>query len=234
MQKVDKLNRRELLSKRTNCKKSSKRVPLVLTYSALLPDVHNIVHKHMRVLYQSERMNQVFSQPPLVAYRRDTNLCDTLVHAKTRKLVDKQCTECESGCKYCSIMCRDPVKDTSGGESYSVPANVNCQTRNVIYAISCTRCSMLVYVGETGRQLKDRMGEHLADVRLRRDKPISHHFDTTHTDRDLMFSALEVVRNDSFVERRIRENIWITKLDTLRPNGCNVKDTSTPAQLWRL
>ncbi|KAH3833104.1 hypothetical protein DPMN_106405 [Dreissena polymorpha] len=34
----------------------------------------------------------------------------------------------------------------------------------------------MVYVGETSRSLKERAKEHEADVRLRREKPISEHF----------------------------------------------------------
>ncbi|KAH3827578.1 hypothetical protein DPMN_129515 [Dreissena polymorpha] len=34
----------------------------------------------------------------------------------------------------------------------------------------------MVYVGETSRSLKERAKEHEADVRLRKEKPISEHF----------------------------------------------------------
>ena len=231
LQKADGLNRDDLLSKRRQERESSKRVPLILTYSSLLPDVHSIVHKHIHVLYQSEKMSQIFNQPPLVAFRRDRNLCDTLVHAKTNKLVSCHHDRCEDKCVFCDSISSAPVHDTMQKSSFPVPANTNCRTRNVVYAISCARCTQMVYVGETERQVRERMSEHMRDVRLRREKPITCHFDRTHSERDLVFSIVEPVRNDSFTERRIRENIWIVRLKTLKPNGCNVKDNRVPAQL---
>ena len=68
-------------------KEATDSVPLVLTDSSLLPNVHESVNKHLHVLYQSERMEEVFAKPPFVAYRRDINLCDTLIHGKTNKTV---------------------------------------------------------------------------------------------------------------------------------------------------
>ena len=41
--------------------------------------------KHEKVLYRSERMQQIYHKPPLLALRRDTNISDVLVHGKTNK-----------------------------------------------------------------------------------------------------------------------------------------------------
>ncbi len=38
-----------------------------------------------------------------------------------------------------------------------------CTTTGVIYAITCCRCQAM-YIGETGRRLADRFGEHLHSV----------------------------------------------------------------------
>ena len=61
LQKVDKLEREKLLDDTTNKKDKSHRVPLVLTFSKLLPDVGNILRKHQATLHQSERMREVYS-----------------------------------------------------------------------------------------------------------------------------------------------------------------------------
>ena len=85
LRKVDKLDRGELLGMKRQ-DKNAKRVPLVVTFSNLLPDMHSVVRKHMDVLYRSGKMREVFQEPPIVAFRRDRNLCDTLVHSKTNKV----------------------------------------------------------------------------------------------------------------------------------------------------
>ena len=79
-QKVDKLEREDLL--KHNQPKQSDRVPLVSTYTDALPNIHTILRKHLDTLYNSEEMKQVFSQPPIVAFRRDKNFKDILVQEK--------------------------------------------------------------------------------------------------------------------------------------------------------
>ena len=58
-------------------------VPLVMSFSKLLPDARNILRKHSKVLYRSDRMKAVFDEIPILAYSRAKNLCDVFVHSKT-------------------------------------------------------------------------------------------------------------------------------------------------------
>jgi len=43
--------------------------------------------KHLPTLHASDRMKDAFSEPPLVAYRRDANLEDILVHKKQQNVL---------------------------------------------------------------------------------------------------------------------------------------------------
>ena len=70
LQKVDKLDRLELLKNKNRNDKNAERVRLVVTYSNLLPDVHGIIKKHTDVLYRSTKMKDIFQEPPMVAFRR--------------------------------------------------------------------------------------------------------------------------------------------------------------------
>ena len=63
-------------------KSKTDRVPLVLTYSKGLPHVREIIKKKMTVLQRSEKMKKGFIKPPILAFRRDKNLKDILVHKK--------------------------------------------------------------------------------------------------------------------------------------------------------
>ena len=98
MKKVDKLDRSDLLIANGNTGKNSKRVPLVVTYSSLLPNIQQIRRKHMGVLYRSRRMRGVFKDPPIAAVRRDKNLCDDLVHGKTNRALKSTSSGCKPGC----------------------------------------------------------------------------------------------------------------------------------------
>jgi hypothetical protein len=77
---VDNLDRENLLQ--YNTKKQNNRVPLVITYSKALPNIHEILQKKMNILYNSEKKKRIFDEPPTVSYKRDKNIKDILVHRK--------------------------------------------------------------------------------------------------------------------------------------------------------
>ena len=87
LKRVDGLDRGKLLEKAN--RKKMDRVPIVLTYIKQLPNVHSIVRQPMDTLYSSKRMREVFKEVPIVAYRRDRNLGDLLVHGKNQQGVKR-------------------------------------------------------------------------------------------------------------------------------------------------
>jgi hypothetical protein len=72
LKKVDNLDRENLLQ--YNTKKQNNRVPLEITYSKALPNIHEILKKNMKILYNSEQMKRIFDEPPMVSYKRDKNI----------------------------------------------------------------------------------------------------------------------------------------------------------------
>ncbi|KAH3858428.1 hypothetical protein DPMN_101051 [Dreissena polymorpha] len=76
------------------------------------------------------------------------------------------------------------------------------------------------------RQIRERMSEHLRDVRLHKEKPITTHFDSNHCDDNMYFSVLETLNIAGRQEHVIREALWIKRLNTMKPFGCNVKDSA--------
>ena len=161
------------LLKNKNKKNQSDRGPLVLTYSKLLPDVRTILRKHQATLHKSERMREVFGKPPLLAFRRDKNLCDVLVHRKTDTILGQKEENC--ACDVCESIVKDTISD-NGEKSYSVVKDATCKDRNLVYTLICNRCAKTVYVGETERTLKERTTEHRRDIKLKKEKPIMRHF----------------------------------------------------------
>jgi Na+-translocating ferredoxin:NAD+ oxidoreductase RnfC subunit len=181
-------------------------------------------------------MTEIFKEPPIVAYRRDRNLGDLLVHGKLNRIVNgreiggkKTCAE---KCLICEMCTRSvDMKDTSlkikGSAKHS-----ECKMWNLVYGISCAKCERVVYVGETGRSLKERMKEHVADVRHRRAKPVADHFSSDgHTEKDMGVTVLERMKDNSRYYRQIKELQWIEKLQTEAPQGLNRK--ARLGVLWR-
>ena len=58
--------------------KSLQRVPFVITYNPMLPNLPKILHDSQPIVHVSERCTQVFKNVPLVSYRRARNLSDML------------------------------------------------------------------------------------------------------------------------------------------------------------
>ena len=81
---------------------------------------------------------------------------------------------------------------------------------------------LTVYVGETGRTLKERVTEHLRDIRLRRDKPINRHF-VGHCVKDVKVAVLKMMNDESLTHRQLWEEHYIKQLQTMSPHGCNIK-----------
>ena len=98
-----------------------------------------------------------------------------------------------------------------------------CTERDVIYGLTCRECDKVVYVGETGRQLKERIEEHLRDIRLSRDKPVATHFNSSnHSINNVQVSVLERVHGQSKALLLIRKSEWINRLSTKIPSGLNL------------
>ena len=57
----------------------------------------------------------------------------------------------------------------------------------------------------------------------------SHFGGVAHGPVDLTFAVLEKVFGAERIERQLREAIWIRRLSTARPDGCNVKEIHFPA-----
>ena len=169
-----------------------------------------ILHKHIGLLHKSDKMQDVFKKEPMAAYRRDKTLQYILFHGTFRKVMGPQRRKCNPGCKTCDVRTEDQP---------------NCTERDVIYGLTCTLGDKIVYVGETGRELRERMEEHLRDIRLKKEKAVATHFNSNgHTANNFKVTKPEKVRGQSKSLRLIRESDWISKLNTKFPSGLNARE----------
>ena len=232
--KVDKLERSNLLQYRKQ-KKTNERVPLVITYAKQLPDIHKITKKHLNLLHKSDRMKTIFKAPPIVAFRRDRNLGDILVHGKHNKIFktreENTDTFCSPKCQICPRILTDNIVKGTDQPDIRIKSNNGCETWNAVYGIKCERCERVVYVGETERTVSERLKEHLADVRHSRNKAVAEHFNQPdHSISDFKIVILEKCTDPSRYFRKIRELFWIERLNTAIPAGLNKK--SQLGVLW--
>ena len=200
------------------------KVPLVLTYNPFNVGTRRILLDNFNILSSDPEARRIFPEPPLVSYRREQNLGDILVHSAdaSPSLTDAGSLPCRRPrCQTCKHI--TPQTFLQGPKSaHNIRDHFTCQSENVVYCISCRRCNCL-YIGETGRRLRERFSEHLRSIRNRsRGFPVAEHFNSaSHSLDDIMVCALKQC-SSSNISRKQHEMRLIFKLGTLRPNGLNI------------
>ena len=180
---------------------------------------------------QDQYLADVFKQPPLTAYRRQTNLRDLLIKSKVPptpkhypnrnragmfKCTKTYCT----ACPYINTGNKVKVNNT---RYWNITKRVSCDTFNCIYLIECQidGCKKR-YIGHTGRLLKFRLSDHRGYIT---NKVVSQatgaHFNLPgHSLADLRITILEQVKKSNRDYRREREKYFIRLFDTYN-NGLN-------------
>ena len=127
-------------------------------------------------------------------------------------------------CKACEyIVEANKYISTHNNRAFTLSHYFSCKSTNVVYLVTCKRCSKQ-YVGETGRQLSDRINQHLSCIRLNKPTPIGLRFNyADHTIKDFSIIAIEQFKDTthSQVVRRAKEITWQNILQTAFPLGIN-------------
>ena len=201
-------------------------VPLALTYHPRNTQVREIMTRNFAPLKSDPDTKDIF-QPVriLCAYRRNNNLRDILVKSSLQTTGP---TDGESGtfpcgrprCVTCAHTNHSQTLDTPGGQ-LRFEDKFTCRTSNLIYVLSCCKCSKL-YIGETGRRLGDRFREHIRSVGANTDLPVGKHFSSPgHSVGDMLVSVICAGFRTTMV-RRSMEATLIFRHKTLQPNGMNI------------
>ena len=144
--KALKIPRSELLSKKV---KANKKVfPLVLDYNPILPDVQNIIRRHLHLLRSSPQITEIFpAKSVFPAYRRTKNLKEVLAPSKFRPSSAANQTGNEGGCFKCDKnrcdLCKNfllqasKFQSSATGRHFSIGQKVSCSSKNVIYLARC-------------------------------------------------------------------------------------------------
>ena len=104
----------------------------------------------------------------------------------------------------------------------TIREHFTCKSSNVVYCISCRRCPVL-YIGETGRMLRERTGEHLrAITRNPPGFPVAEHLNKPgHGLDDMVVRCVKQCRGTNNARHRDEMRL-IFHRGTLRPHGLNV------------
>ena len=162
--------REDLIPEQVDASEEQTTIPLVLTYHPQNKLVKNNITRNFQLLRDDKDTGAIFRPLCILcAYRRDTNLCDSLVRRSfndaTAASVDRGTFPCgRTKCNTCAHTNASSSIDTPWGR-ITVHNKHTCTSSNVIYLIRCRACGK-VYISKTGRRLGDRFREYLRSTRL--------------------------------------------------------------------
>ena len=133
-----------------------------------------------------------------------------------------------SRCKTCPFISETHYFSSNfTNKRYPIQEHLTCESSNIIYLISCKKCPKQ-YLGESKNKLRTRFNAHRSDIKLKKDKPVSNHFNLDdHSLDDLILTPIERIEIDLPEDettkfRQAREAYWIETLNTARPIGLNI------------
>ena len=220
IEKARKVPRNKAL-KISNKPNQTNRPILSTPYDPRLPIISNIQAKHWRSMVTDSYLKNVFSEPPMTAFRRNQNLRGYLIRAKVPREGRQQrnikgMQKCGNNCATCPYI-KEGKSIKINGSEWKLNKKLNCDSYNLVYAISCAKdtCKM-VYIGETKRMLRFRVAEHRGYVSNKEtDKATGAHFTMPgHSLADLRVSAIEHTKGRGTEYRKEREHFFIRKFDT--------------------
>ena len=221
--KAKEIPRKKAIERVQSEKNDVKRPVFAVHYDPRLPALPNIIKKHWRTMTNNDPyLKEVFPLPPLVAYKRPQNIKDKLIRSKIPSKIVKRPKRIIPGMKKCNNcpICpfiKEGKTSRSTGSKYTVDINtqVNCQTKNLIYCITCEKCK-IQYIGESERTLQDRFSEHRGYVLNEKlNTATGQHFNQRgHKISDMKVNIVEKIFSQDIAVRKEREKFYIMKFNT--------------------
>ena len=147
---TDALERVHNISRETALKpsesKSEDRIPLTITYHPNNLRVKDIILKNFKLLQSDPDTATIFEKPPLVSFKRDKSLRNSLVKGSLSTELEPGTFKCSrKRCNTCPYI-TNTVSISGPKNSTQITDHFDCTSRNVIYCIRCTACNQL-YIG---------------------------------------------------------------------------------------
>ena len=146
-QRAQQIDRQSALQ--TSQKEKNERIPFTLTYHPHNLAAKSIILKNFTLLQNDNETGRIFSQPPLISFKRDKNVGNFLVRSVlksadqpgTFKYARKRCNTCP--------FIHNADKITGPKRSTKITDRFTCTSANVICCIKCT-LRKKTYIGKQG------------------------------------------------------------------------------------
>ena len=228
--KVRSMPRDEFLSTAVKTKRAV--YPLVVDFNPRLPNIGKLIRENLPLLYNCPSLKNLFPENTIIpAFRRPRNLKEIIskrTNSGTALSTDSECGFfcCSRKCDLCNNFAADSPKFSSvaTGRSYTIKQRISCTSKNVIYLVTCKKCS-LQYVGSTSNEFKVRFRNHKSAMKTNKKTcETAIHFNASeHSLGDFSFIAIEQIAMQDNTDRILltREAFWSSQLCTLTPHGLN-------------
>ena len=166
LQKMRHITQTDALQRNISADDKESRIPLVLTYHPLNNRIKRILLENFKILTDDPVTKEIFPQPPMVAYWRDENLRDKLVHTSDsgQSTTLAGSAPCQHRwCRACANISSD-INLQGLNDMIIIRQSFICQSSGLVYCISCRRCPA-IYIGKTGCTLRERFGKHLRSIK---------------------------------------------------------------------
>jgi len=201
----------------TRGKDEDERIVAISTHNPNNPNMESLVQSSIGILQSSQKMENTLKKKRIIfAKRQPPSLKGLLCRAAfSSNQQNSVVSKCGKNCETCKLINEgSSILITSTNKSFYVKYNMNCNTRNVLYIITCGGCNKQ-YIGETGNELKTRMTVHRQQIRdvTTRKLAVSSHIATCGKGKFSVFPFYKM-QSDNTIERRIKENNFI---NTFKP-----------------
>ena len=209
---------------------------LITTYNPSNPDLKSIVRKYWQKFGRVKSTRILLDTEIVFGHRNCPNLQDKLVRAKVPTLRNppkqKSCNR-KNICRYCPKICHTgTIRNSDGSRTYRTVTKANCQSSNLVYAITCNICDIqCAYVGKTKNTIVKRFGHHLYDIQINNDTTVARHFNQhgINTDPPFQIHVLEYIHRNPETQQGAsildqREKVWMARLNSYYPKGLNIQD----------
>ncbi len=139
--KASQIPRSEALTNAVTNVTENNQIPLVLTLHPINFKVRDIIRKNFHILKNDPETSSIFSNNPLVSFRHNKNIRETLVHSNLQEESSPLIGTfpCEvAQCKTCKFIDSSTVI-LAPKFTYNIKHNFTCTSTHLTYCISCSR-----------------------------------------------------------------------------------------------
>ena len=193
-------------------------LPYISTYNPKNIEAYTIIHQNIPLLKQDPRLKKALEKHTIIKSKRQPRSLKKLLTSAKLPSTNPQPTVKKCGrpnCGTCFHLIEGPSYQFQSGHIFVVKRNLNCASKNLIYAIRCMGC-LQDYIGQSSLNLRKRITVHRQQLRdpTTRQIPLSGHLERCAQNKSpkfLVFPFFLCPENTTDLTRTNKENYFIRK-----------------------